>query len=109
MKKIPEQLRKKIAKDSFMEQCIHAHFGQCRGRITWEHAWIYAGKQIQETWAIVPCCEKHNVDVSARDKRYNQYIALKRATKRDLEKYPNKNWNWELKKLNLMFSCNKNG
>ena len=60
-----------------------------------EHSWIYGKKQVQELWAIVPCCEKHNIGVTGRDKRWNQYVALLRATPKDFAKYPKKDWQQE--------------
>ena len=106
MNKIPPKLKAQIAKDPFYKKCIHAHCSMtspCSGRITWEHAWLYAGRQIQEKWAIVPCCEKHNIGVSGIDKLYNQYRALLRATPQELKKYPKKNWQQELQRLKNIF------
>lgn len=91
MRPIPPKLREKIASDPFMYRCIYerqdAPNNRCRGRITYEHAFIYSGRQINEAWAIVPCCEAHNSG-EAMVKSFNQYVALTRASKADLAKYP---------------------
>lgn len=69
----------------------------CRGRLTLEHAFIHAGKQINEKWAIIAICAwSHDVDQyqdgGNLDKEKNQYIALVRATVEELEKYPKTDW-----------------
>lgn len=66
----------------------------CEGRIEWHHAWIYAGKQINEEWAIVPACHFHHSMVT-KDKAIRQAFetaSLIMATKADLEMYPRKDW-----------------
>ncbi len=65
---------------------------ECKGRITWEHAWTYAGKQIDEAWAIIFLCEYHHAVNNYQDngnlnKKINQWISLKKATDEELKKY----------------------
>lgn len=87
MNNLPPKLRRELAKDPEYKVCarrgLHGH--ECAGRITFEHALIYAGKQIQSRWAIIPLCEKaHNCgrwqDCGDMNKNINQWIALHRAT-----------------------------
>lgn len=68
--------------------------GPCSGPIQWHHVWIYAGRQIDEVWAILGICEGHHDMVNG-----NEYIrhALQReslllASQEDLDKYPRKDW-----------------
>lgn len=96
MRKIPPQLRDEMANDVYYQKCARQN-GACMGRITWEHTYIYAGKQINEKWAIIPLCEYHHAVNSYQDsgdlnKKANRCIALSRATEEDLAKYPRKNW-----------------
>jgi len=98
VRKIPDKLRKKIAEDSYYHNCLRKKEGDCLGRITWEHCWIYAGKQINEKWAIIPLCVHHHLG-SGMNKELNQWFSIKRATKKDLEKYPKKNWSQIIKYL----------
>lgn len=100
MNRIPIKLRKEIAEDPYMKTCARKN-GECNGRITWEHAWIYAGRQIQEKWAIIPLCVYHHLE-EGLDKRENQRISLARATKEDLSKYPKKDWEYEKRQLALL-------
>lgn len=106
MRPIPQKIRQEIGEDSFYKTCIHKYqeeSSSCSGRITIEHAWIYSGKQVNEIWALVPCCEKHNIGVSGREKDWNRYIALLRATPEDFSKYPKKDWVQELHRLSDKF------
>jgi hypothetical protein len=91
MRTIPEKLRQAIAADPFMATCIHS--GELNP--TWEHAWTYAGRQINERWAIVPCARRFNNDAHGEVKRFSQFIALWRLTtaapeyfNAQIEKYP---------------------
>jgi hypothetical protein len=90
MRPIPKKMKEELAKDPFMKLCIHNN-EECSGRIEWEHAWTYAGKQINEIWAIVPVCYMHHRG-GKLDKDYNRYVSLLRASEEDLKKYPRKNW-----------------
>ena len=101
MQAIPAKLREELALDPYYKRCTR-HGWDCWGRITWEHAFIYAGRQIQEKWAIIPLCEYHHAvcrfqDSGSLNKEYNQYIALCRASDEDLAKYPRRDWE-QLKK-----------
>ncbi len=95
MNNMPLSLRKKLAADPFYKTCARKN-PDCVGRITWEHAWIYAGKQIQEKWAIIPLCEYHHLG-DGLDKEKNQIISLGRATIEDLKKYPRGMWSQKLR------------
>jgi len=106
MRPIPQKIRQHISEDLFYKRCIHEKrekSSSCSGRISMEHSWIYAGKQINELWAIVPCCIKHNVGVSGEEKDWNRYIALLRASEEDLSKYPKKDWQQEKNRLMDIF------
>lgn len=85
------------------ELALHDHV--CDGRITFEHAMMHGGRQVDEAWAIVFLCEKaHGVgrwmDTGLLNKEINRWIALNRATDEDLKKYPRTNWLQERAYLN---------
>lgn len=90
MRKIPPALREQMANDPYYKVCARKN-SDCDGRITWEHAWIYAGRQINEVWSIIPLCVYHHLG-DGLDKDKNQRISLQCATDEDLAKYPRKNW-----------------
>lgn len=88
-----------MGSDPYYKTCARHGHGGCSGRITWEHAFIYAGRQIQEVWAIIPLCWRHHLG-DLFNKEINQLIALRRATGLNLyEKYPRENWIQKLKYL----------
>lgn len=91
MNNLPPKLRKELVADPFYKTCAREGLfdHECGGRITWEHAMYFAGKQIQKKWAIIPLCAKaHSVDNfqdgGDLDKHLNEWIALNRATDEDL-------------------------
>lgn len=83
---IPKKLREEMSNDPYYKVCARSN-SECKSRITWEHALMYAGKQIQEKWAIIPLCEFHHLG-NGLVKTFNQMIAFSRATKEELKKYP---------------------
>ena len=88
---IPSKLLQQILSDPYYQICARHKDGSCSGRITFEHAFIYAGRQVQELWAIIPLCYFHHLG-KGLNKSINQAIAFSRATLADLAKYPRKNW-----------------
>lgn len=80
------------------KQCERWKEGNCSGRLTKEHAWIYKSRQIQEVWACIDLCWYHHLG-EGLDKRKNQLISLNKATDEDLLKYPRKDWVGERRKL----------
>jgi len=94
---IPKKLLHEILEDPFYKTCVRHKEGTCKGRVTFEHALIYAGKQIQEKWAIIPLCEYHHGVNNYQDrgdlkKSYNEWVAVNRATADDFARYPRRNW-----------------
>ena len=100
MRAIPRKMKKEMLEDPAYHTCMrNAMFNDhiCRGRLTLEHAFIFAGRQINEKWAIMSLCAwGHDVDEyqggGNLDKRKNEYCCLMRATEQDLAKYPGKDW-----------------
>lgn len=91
MSVIPLKLRASLSVDPEYKVCarsgLHGHV--CAGGITWEHAIIYAGRKVQERWAIIPLCEfGHSInrfqDGGDLKKEINIWIALNRASDDEL-------------------------
>jgi len=57
--------------------------GGCGGRIEWHHVFIYAGRQLNEKWAIVPACHDHHAKAEPLREHF-EHIALNRATTQEL-------------------------
>lgn len=88
MRSIPQKLKREILADPFYKQCARLN-NDCAGRITWEHAIIYAGRQLNEKWSIVPLCTYHHAVDKHQDggdlrKGINVWIALNRASDSEL-------------------------
>lgn len=87
MNKVPQKLRKQWATEDLMgikRVCLRSDEGNCSGRITKEHAIIYAGKSLQEDWAILNICAYHHEvdrfqDGGGMNKEKHVWIALNRA------------------------------
>lgn len=68
----------------------------CKGRLTLDHALEFAGKRIDEPFALVATCAwAHSVDQYQDNGEHakntdviNEWIALNRMTETDLENYP---------------------
>lgn len=102
MRPIPLKMRDEMHNDPFYKKCCAVGLGYCAGRVQWHHVWIYAGKQINEVWAIVPACERHHDQVQKEPKvrRFFEKLSLDRATFDDLVLYPKKDWEQIRKDLN---------
>ena len=107
MRPIPPAMREKLAQEPRMKVCalsgLGRAYGGCSGGIEWDHVWIYAGKQINELWAIIGVCKGHH-----KAKDGNRVVkdaiciaSLKLAKPADLAKYPRKNWDQIKKSLCL--------
>jgi len=101
---IPKKMREEMANDDYYKFCARLNEGNCSGRITFEHALIYAGKQIQEKFAILPICEYHHsigkhMDDGDLNKSLHHYLAISRMTTQDKIKYPKRDWDSDLELL----------
>lgn len=92
MNNVPQKLRDKWREEDRLgikRECMRSDEGNCKGRITKEHAIIYAGKQLQEEWAILDICEFHHgvnnyQDRGCLKKEIHTWIALNRASDEEL-------------------------
>lgn len=87
MNNVPQKLRERWAQEDIEKKkriCMRADERNCQGRLTKEHALYYAGKQIQEDWAILDICEFHHdvgpfQGIGDLNKEKHTWIALNRA------------------------------
>ena len=87
MNRVPQKLRRKWREENRRGEvrvCMRAGEGNCQGRVTAEHAIIYAGKQLQDEWAILWICAFHHEvdqfqDGGGMNKEKHVWIALNRA------------------------------
>lgn len=90
MRKVSKGVKEKVL--ARRQVCARAIDGGCGGSLTWEHALIYGGSQIDEAWAIVILCERHHAvnryqDCGDLQKEKNIWIALNQATDEELRQY----------------------
>ena len=90
MRPIPEKMRKEMSEDLYMKKCCLSN----SPAVEWHHVWKYAGQQINEKWAIMPLSKWYHIGVHSNKEVQEkvQYLSLLRATEKDLEKYPKKDW-----------------
>lgn len=108
MRKISKTNKDIIATDEFYDVCCRADEYDCAGGITIEHALIYAGRQMDEIFALLPVCEYHHgvntyQDRGKLDKKKHEWIAISRMTEDDKKKYNRRDWDRELKLLENIY------
>lgn len=100
MRPIPQKMRQELEKLPRMKQCTLAPlqdlYGPCEGRKTnpeWHHVWMYAGKQINELWAILAGCSRHHrMATDPAIKAAFETASLMLVTPEDLSNYSRKDW-----------------
>lgn len=98
MRPIPKWIIEELENDPRMKKCL-----ACKRppqKIEWNHALIYAGKQINEPYAIQPLCMRcHMLDNSGRPTPYAKAICTANAIilgRGHLQKhYPKRDWDKE--------------
>ena len=88
MRKVSAKTKKQLLSEP--EICARSSEMDCQGRLTWEHAVMHAGRQIDEPWAILKLCEFHHAvntfqDGGKLDKEKHVWLALNRATDEELK------------------------
>ena len=86
MRPIPKKLRDEMASDLFYKRCCLT--GQITAKIEWHHNLIYAGKQVNEKWCILPI--SHAMHELSKDQTVRErldWIMVNRATTDELKRY----------------------
>jgi hypothetical protein len=89
MRKVSQKVKDIVL--SRPQVCARNAENDCQGRLTFEHAIIYGGRQLDEAWAIVILCEYHHSvntfqDGGNLDKEMNVWYALNQATDDELRR-----------------------
>lgn len=81
-------MRETMANDPFYKRCCLEVMGGCEGTIQWHHNLIFAGRQVNEIFCILPLCYKHHRDANIKKVRdLLDIIMLDRATPEQVQKY----------------------
>ena len=87
MRKISARTRAALLSDTRMKSCCLCR--ESGGKIEWHHNLIYAGRQADAPWTILPLCvECHAGADKTETKEKLDYIMLNAATAEDLAMYP---------------------
>ncbi len=78
MNNIPPKLKAEMAADPFYQKCCISGRLATNTKVEWHHNLIYAGKQVQEKWCILPLAEQIHHDI-VRYKEKCDWIMLNRA------------------------------
>lgn len=100
MRPLSYRVRKVINTDPFYRTCVITGWTDqyCKSirsklYISIEHALEYAGKQIDEPWALVGLRNDLNTSAMPLERKEKcRIVCLVRATENDLKKYPKKDW-----------------
>ena len=84
MRPIPKKLREEMASDPFYKRCCITN--HVLGKIEWHHHLIFAGKQVNEKWCILPISKFVHDNLCHFKKKLN-WIMYNRATDEELKKY----------------------
>lgn len=106
MNKIPKKLREDLASDTFYKRCsISGDFGTKEDPIEWHHNLIYAGKQVQAKFAILPLKKSLHANANNKELRAQlDWIMWNRATPEEIQKYSKvKDYQFYLQNLNVVF------
>ena len=94
MRKIPPKLREQMHNHPFYKRCcvtgrgIRTENRFNPERIEWHHNLIFAGKQVNEMWCILPVMKKiHDREKQPHIKEILNWIMLNRATDEELRRY----------------------
>ncbi len=112
MRPIKKSVKKLLEQDPFMTTCFcvlppEGEDTEVRhsGRVEWDHRFFYAGRQIDERFAIIGRCVLHHrgSTISARDNRLGEFLCLLRATPEELARYPKIDWDQIWRPLHIEF------
>lgn len=109
MRKISPNILKRLLKDNIpclRKKILNDHV--CQGRTTYEHVWVFAGRQIDEYFSIIPLCAySHSVDLfqdgGILNKEINEWLSLGKVRYGDLDKYYKKDWNQRKRYLESVY------
>lgn len=90
MNNLPKNLKDDFKTDPFYKSCClenaNCAYETGHRRIEWHHSVIFAGKQLQEKWAILPACSGFHHKFADRHDIKDAFlrIAVRRATEVEL-------------------------
>ena len=111
MRKIPPELIIELSNDPFYKKCCLDNFVYpCSGKIEFHHNLIYAGKQVNEKFCILPVCKMHHdIEKHTIIKEKLNWIMWGRATDEQILRYSKAiNYGEKLIRLEKIYGAYKN-
>jgi hypothetical protein len=88
MRPIPAGLRGEMERDYFYQKCAVTQKPRTLVKVEWHHNLIYAGRQVNEKFCILPLSEEiHDRARDSKVKEFLNWIMTCRATREELEQY----------------------
>jgi hypothetical protein len=89
MRPIPLKLREDMSSDKFYSKCCIANFViPCSGKIEFHHNLIFAGKQVNENFCILPICKAHHdIEKHTIIKEKLNWIMWSRSSDEQIKEY----------------------
>lgn len=84
MRRIPDKLKAEMAGDRFYKRC--AVTGRSDEKIEWHHNLIFAGRQVNEKFCIIPLAKTVH-DSIEKYREIVDWIMLNRASPEELKRY----------------------
>lgn len=81
---MPLKLRDELSNDPYYRRCCVS--GSNSEKIDFHHNLIFAGRQVNEKWCILPLAKSIHDNI-ARNKEVCDWIMLNRGTDEELERY----------------------
>lgn len=82
---IPLELRNELSNDIFYTKCCLSYLGDCSGRVEFHHNLIFASRQQNYKWCILPVCHYHHSIEKRKDiGEQLDWIMLSRASVYDI-------------------------
>lgn len=92
MRPIPKNLRERLAKDRFMEKCVACG----KVPVEWHHPIIYANKQANFWYTIIPLCTDCHRGQNGEPTQYarciSELVAIKRGMAEIYKDMPRVDW-----------------
>lgn len=101
MRAIPQKLKKELESDSWYSRCCITGYTKYYTKIDWHHAFIFAGRQVNEKWCILPLAQSiHRREKERAIKERLDWIMLNRIDEKTMERY-SKSTNLSIIKVTL--------
>lgn len=101
MRPIPDRMRAEMQADPFYQRCCLTGKQAGVARIEWHHNLIFAGRQVNEKFCILPLCKTmHSKANNVQVRELLDWVMVNRATDEELQRF-SKVINWVQRKKYL--------